>query len=129
MTFGMLLKVLLAISICLFISPSHFPLSIIKCQRYISFLTCSIALPAIVSLALGVTFLLITNTLVFFILMLIQYSFPFFIYCIYQVLQFARINCSSIHKRRAVIQEISFPSWSHFLCQKLLYSPFETIRL
>ena len=47
MTFAMLLKAPLAISIRLFISPSHFPLSVIKCQRYINFLTCSIALPSI----------------------------------------------------------------------------------
>ena len=46
MTFEMLLKAPLAISIGIFISPSHFPLSVIKCPRYINFLTCSIALPS-----------------------------------------------------------------------------------
>ena len=78
MTFEMLLKAPLAISIRLFISPSHFPLSVMKCPRYVNFLTCSIALPSIVILALGVTFFLVTTvTLVFFILMLIPYSFHF----------------------------------------------------
>ena len=45
MTFEMLLKAPLAISIHLFISLSHLPLSVIKCPRYINLLTCSIALP------------------------------------------------------------------------------------
>ena len=59
MTFEMLLKAPIAIYIRLFISLSHFPLSVIKCPRYINFLTCSIALPSIVIIAFGVTSFLV----------------------------------------------------------------------
>ena len=67
----------LAISILLFISSSHFPFSVISWPKYTNISTCSTGWPSKVMLTLGVsTFRLITMVFVFFMFIFIPKCFP-----------------------------------------------------